>query len=105
MRAAEEAKLENAAPESASDYDKLVLGNPNNSFLWVKYIAFYLQVGTVYRLVGGRLSCPLPLDVYLTFNSYRLSFAACRLPLVGHRLSCLRLPHRVDMTQTVHPFY
>ncbi|KAI9206531.1 uncharacterized protein BJ171DRAFT_422163 [Polychytrium aggregatum] len=34
-------------PESADDFDRLVVGSPNNSFLWIKYMAFQLQMAEV----------------------------------------------------------
>ena len=30
-------------PESAEDFDRLLLGSPNNSMLWIQYMAFYLH--------------------------------------------------------------
>ncbi|KAJ7325160.1 hypothetical protein JRQ81_018180 [Phrynocephalus forsythii] len=30
-------------PETADDFDRLVLGNPNSSILWLQYMAFHLQ--------------------------------------------------------------
>jgi rRNA biogenesis protein RRP5 len=40
----EEAMLdETRAPESAADYERLILASPDNSMLWVRYIAF--QIG------------------------------------------------------------
>lgn len=30
-------------PESADDFDRLVLSSPNSSILWVQYMAFHLQ--------------------------------------------------------------
>lgn len=31
------------APESADDFDRLLVANPNSSALWVQYMAFYLH--------------------------------------------------------------
>ena len=45
MRDAEDTLLEGGAtPESADAFDRLVLGSPNSSYLWVKYVAFHLQL-------------------------------------------------------------
>lgn len=30
-------------PQSADDFDRLVLSNPNSSILWLQYMAFHLQ--------------------------------------------------------------
>lgn len=30
-------------PQSADDFDRLVLGSPNSSILWLQYMAFHLQ--------------------------------------------------------------
>ena len=32
-----------AAPETADDYERLIVGSPNSSFLWIKYMAFQFQ--------------------------------------------------------------
>lgn len=34
-------------PDSAEEYEKLLFSSPNNSFYWIKYIAFELQLGEV----------------------------------------------------------
>lgn len=31
-------------PQSADHFDRLVLSNPNSSFIWIKYMACHLQV-------------------------------------------------------------
>ena len=48
IRAAEQRRLEgNEAPESIEDFEKLVHGSPNSSFIWIKYMAFLLSLGDV----------------------------------------------------------
>lgn len=32
------------APESTDDFDRLVLTSPNNSVLWLQYMAFHLHI-------------------------------------------------------------
>ena len=32
-------------PETAEDYERLLVASPNSSMLWIKYMAFYLQTG------------------------------------------------------------
>lgn len=34
-------------PTSAAEFDRLLLGSPNSSYLWVQYIAFYTQLTEV----------------------------------------------------------
>lgn len=34
-------------PESAEDFDRLLLGSPNSSMLWIQYMAFYLHSAEV----------------------------------------------------------
>jgi hypothetical protein len=31
-------------PQNADHFDRLVLSNPNSSFIWIKYMAYHLQV-------------------------------------------------------------
>ncbi|KAI9106108.1 hypothetical protein DFS34DRAFT_47062 [Phlyctochytrium arcticum] len=48
ITAAENALLAGpTAPELASDFDRLLLGSPNSSFLWIKYMAFHLQMAEI----------------------------------------------------------
>ncbi|KAJ3191224.1 rRNA biogenesis protein rrp5 [Irineochytrium annulatum] len=35
------------APESEKDFERLLLGSPNSSFLWIKYMAFHLHASEV----------------------------------------------------------
>ena len=39
-------------PESAEDFDRLLLAHPNNSALWVQYMAFYLHTAEADRARG-----------------------------------------------------
>lgn len=34
-------------PQSVADYERLLLGEPNNSLLWIQYLAFQLQLSEV----------------------------------------------------------
>ncbi|KAK9471978.1 uncharacterized protein V1510DRAFT_418923 [Dipodascopsis tothii] len=49
-------ELDGKAPEAAVDYERLVLSQPSSSLLWIKYIAFQLQLGEVdkAREIGQR---------------------------------------------------
>ena len=48
IREKEEALLDtDRAPELAEDYERLLVGSPNNSFLWIKYMAFQMGLAEV----------------------------------------------------------
>lgn len=47
VRKAEMAKLQDAPPESIEDFERLVLGSPNSSYLWIRYMAFLLGMAEV----------------------------------------------------------
>ncbi|KAJ1553498.1 rRNA biogenesis protein rrp5, partial [Nowakowskiella sp. JEL0078] len=34
-------------PESADDFDRLLLGSPNSSYMWIQYMAFQLQMAEI----------------------------------------------------------
>ncbi|KAF9131428.1 rRNA biogenesis protein rrp5 [Mortierella sp. 14UC] len=50
------ADLESQAPQVASDYERLLLGSPNSSYLWINYMAFQLQLSEINkaREIGKR---------------------------------------------------
>ncbi|KAG8688059.1 rRNA biogenesis protein rrp5 [Ceratobasidium sp. 394] len=50
------ADLHTKVPESTADFERLVLGSPNSSFLWVQYMSFQLQLSEVdkAREIGRR---------------------------------------------------
>ncbi|SCW01760.1 LAFE_0E06656g1_1 [Lachancea fermentati] len=35
------------APESVGDFERLIMGNPNSSIVWMNYMAFQLQLGEI----------------------------------------------------------
>lgn len=47
VRKAERAKLEDAPPGSIDDHERLILGSPNSSRLWIGYMAFLLSMAEV----------------------------------------------------------
>lgn len=47
IRAAEAARLEGKAPGSAADYERELLGQPSSSYLWIRYMAFLVNLGEV----------------------------------------------------------
>ena len=49
IRAAEQAKVNAAAPESADDFERLVLGSPSSSYVWIRYMAFLLKAAEVHK--------------------------------------------------------
>ncbi|KAG0275224.1 rRNA biogenesis protein rrp5 [Linnemannia exigua] len=50
------ADLESQAPQVSSDYERLLLGSPNSSYLWINYMAFQLQLSEINkaREIGQR---------------------------------------------------
>lgn len=48
--------LSTQAPQVAADYERLLLGSPNSSYLWINYMAFQLQLSEVdkAREIGER---------------------------------------------------
>jgi rRNA biogenesis protein RRP5 len=38
------ADLQTKAPESSSDFERLLIGSPDSSFLWIQYMSFQLQI-------------------------------------------------------------
>ena len=48
VRQTEQALAEGGGvPTSADGFDRLLLGSPHNSYIWVQYAAFYLQVAEI----------------------------------------------------------
>ncbi|SPO21291.1 related to RRP5 - processing of pre-ribosomal RNA [Ustilago trichophora] len=41
------ADLASKAPESSTDFERLLLGSPNSSFLWIQFMSFALQLSDV----------------------------------------------------------
>ena len=37
----------NREPDNADDFERLIASKPNNSFVWIKYIVFYLQMAEI----------------------------------------------------------
>lgn len=50
------ADMHTKAPESNADFERLVLGSPNSSYLWIQYMSFQLQLSEVEksREIGHR---------------------------------------------------
>ncbi|KAG8794803.1 rRNA biogenesis protein rrp5 [Ceratobasidium sp. 428] len=50
------ADLHHKVPESTADFERVVLGSPNSSFLWIQYMSFQLQLSEVEkaREIGRR---------------------------------------------------
>ncbi|KYQ92172.1 HAT repeat-containing protein [Tieghemostelium lacteum] len=47
---------QNSAPESPQDFERLLLGSPNSSYIWVQYMSFYLGLSEINkaREIGER---------------------------------------------------
>jgi rRNA biogenesis protein RRP5 len=43
------ADLATKTPDSMQDFERLLLGSPNSSFLWIQYMSFQLQLGDVIK--------------------------------------------------------
>ncbi|PBK76689.1 U3 snoRNP-associated protein Rrp5 [Armillaria solidipes] len=41
------ADMHTKAPESTADFERLLLGSPNSSYLWVQYMAFLMQLSEI----------------------------------------------------------
>ncbi|KAF2068284.1 hypothetical protein CYY_010390 [Polysphondylium violaceum] len=39
----------NVAPEGPQDFERLLLGSPNSSFVWIKYMSYYLSLSEISR--------------------------------------------------------
>lgn len=50
------AELSTTAPQSAGDYERVLVGSPNSSFLWINYMAYQLQLSEIEkaREIGNR---------------------------------------------------
>lgn len=48
--------LQDAVPETAGDYERLLVATPNDSLLWVKFMAFKLSLADVEVSVERRPS-------------------------------------------------
>lgn len=49
-------ELANQLPTSSSDFERLLLGSPNSSYLWIQYMSYYLQLSDIEkaREIGER---------------------------------------------------
>ncbi|KAI9482770.1 MAG: hypothetical protein EXX96DRAFT_647601 [Benjaminiella poitrasii] len=41
------AELNTNAPQTANDYERLLIGSPNSSYLWINYMAYQLQLSEI----------------------------------------------------------
>ncbi|KAJ3870308.1 hypothetical protein EV359DRAFT_28064 [Lentinula novae-zelandiae] len=50
------AQMHSKAPESSADFERLLLGSPNSSYLWIQYMSFQLQLSEIEkaREIGRR---------------------------------------------------
>ncbi|KAJ3065320.1 Protein RRP5 [Podochytrium sp. JEL0797] len=54
--------LETKAPDSADAFERILMGSPNSSFLWIKFMAFHLQMAEIAKArdVGERALKTIP---------------------------------------------
>ncbi|KAI6047791.1 hypothetical protein EDC04DRAFT_2555890 [Pisolithus marmoratus] len=50
------AEMHTKVPESSADFERLLLGSANSSYLWIQYMSFYLQISEIdkARAIGRR---------------------------------------------------
>ena len=70
VREAELSRLNDAAPKSADDFERLVLGSPSSSYVWIRYMAFLLSMAEVAK---GRAVAERALETI----DYRCADTAC----------------------------
>lgn len=46
------AQMHSKAPESNADFERLLLGSPNSSYLWIQYMSFQLQLSEIEKARG-----------------------------------------------------
>jgi rRNA biogenesis protein RRP5 len=42
-------EIQQQNPQSSSDFERLLLGSPNSSYLWIRYASFYVQLSDISR--------------------------------------------------------
>ena len=47
VRKAEHSRLDASSPSSIDDFERLALASPNSSFVWIRYMAFLLNMSEV----------------------------------------------------------
>jgi len=54
VREAELARVSKSGsqPESAEDFERLVMGEPNSSMVWIQYMAFLISLGEIEKARG-----------------------------------------------------
>lgn len=68
-------------PESADDFDRLVLSSPNSSILWLQYMAFHLQATEIEkaRAVAERALKTISFRSALRLFHFVLAYRVCHL--------------------------
>lgn len=66
-------------PESADDFDRLVLSSPNSSILWLQYMAFHLQATEIEkaRAVAERALKTISFRSALRLFHFVLAYRVC----------------------------
>lgn len=79
-------------PESADDFDRLVLSSPNSSILWLQYMAFHLQATEIEK---ARAVAERALKT-ISFRSGLRLLALGRGLLTGKALSQVAVSHQLE---------
>ncbi|GKB13670.1 deoxyhypusine hydroxylase [Tanacetum coccineum] len=72
IRAAEERLLKKDVPQVTDDFEKLIKSSPNNSFIWIKYMAFLLYLNEFEK---AQLMAERNVQVFLGRFTYTIDFA------------------------------
>lgn len=70
-------------PQNADHFDRLVLSNPNSSFIWIKYMACHLQVRKKFDLSCSLAKFISILSIYIYSYMYILIYRVLKLKKQG----------------------
>lgn len=67
-------------PDSVNDFERLIIGQPNSSFLWIQYIAFHVKNADIdaARVIANRALRTIHFreeDVRFTFYIFHTCFS------------------------------
>lgn len=85
IRGIEKRMRDEEAPETVEEFDRLLMQNPNSSFLWIKYMAFMLSRGEEDR---ARQIAEVLTEFSYFFN-FSLNFLLCFISALSNVLVLL----------------